>query len=222
MINFVLKIQENQALIRIYRAVSSLIQLIPYYIMEEYYNDQKELNVPLTGDSEIVILTRDDMYLLGNHEEDNMKTEDLMRWLEAGRLCVAFKYKGEIAAYSWCDLNYLQYKGRKVALKRNEACLFNARTYRAFRGKNLAPYVRNELCKLLKQRGIDRFFSISLWSNTASMKFKQKLGAKPIGLFLYIGLFRKFHLHFRLRNMADNQFTSTKLKAAAFQARHEP
>jgi GNAT superfamily N-acetyltransferase len=174
--------------------------------MEEYCNDQKELNVPLTEDSEIVILTRDDMYLLGNHEENNIKTEELIQWLEAGRLCLAFKYKGEIAAYSWCDLNYLQYKGRKVALKRNEACLFNARTYRAFRGKNLAPYVRNELCKLLKQRGIDRFLSISLWSNTASLKFKQKLGAKPIGLFLYIGLFRKFHLHFRLRNMAHSQF----------------
>ena len=45
MINFVLKIQENKTLFRIYRAVSSLIQVIPYYIMEEVFIDQDELNI---------------------------------------------------------------------------------------------------------------------------------------------------------------------------------
>jgi len=192
---------------RIYHTVSSLIQLIPYYIMEEFI-DQQIVNIPFgKEDSDIGILTRDDMELLGNHEESNVTTEELIRWLEGGRLCLAFRYKGEIAAYSCCDFNYLQYKGRKVALKRNEAYLFNARTYKAFRGKNLAPYVRNELCKLLKQRGIEKFLSITLWSNTASMRFKQKSGAKPRELFLYVGLFRKFHMHFRLRNMAHVQLT---------------
>lgn len=205
MINFVLKIQENQTLLRIYRTVSSLIQLIPYYIMEEFYDDQKNLNVVLgKEDTEIGILTRDDMEILGNQEESSETTKELIQWIEGGCLCLAIRYKGEIAAYSWCDLNYLSYKGRIVALKRNEAYLFDARTYKAFRGKNLAPYVRYELCKLLNKRGIEKFFSITLWSNTASMKFKQKLGAKPIELFLYIGFFRKFHLHFRLRNMAHH------------------
>jgi hypothetical protein len=204
MINIVLKIQENKTLLRIYRTVSSLIQLIPYYIMEEFYDDQKKLNVPLgKEDTEIGILTRDDMELLGNHEESNETTEELIRLLEGGCLCLAVRYKGEITAYSWCDLNHLRYKGRIVALKRNEAYLFNARTYKAFRGKNLAPYVRYELCRLLNDRGIKKFISITLWSNTASTKFKQKLDAKPLELFLYIGFFRKFHMHFRLRNMAQ-------------------
>ena len=83
MINFVLKIQENQILMRIYRTVSSLIQLIPYYIMEEYYIDHANLNVPLEKeDSEIGLLTLDDMALLGNHEESNITPEELIRWLE--------------------------------------------------------------------------------------------------------------------------------------------
>jgi RimJ/RimL family protein N-acetyltransferase len=173
--------------------------------MEEFYMEQEKLNVPLEEDSKIAILTRDDMELLGNHEESEATTEELIRLLDGGCLCLAVKYKGEIAAYSWCDPNYLRYKGRIVTLKRNEAYLFQARTYKAFRGKNLAPYVRNELCKLLKQRGIERFFSITLWSNIASIKFKQKLGAKPIELFLYVGFFRKLKMHFRLRNMAHLQ-----------------
>ncbi|MGO9136263.1 MAG: GNAT family N-acetyltransferase [Syntrophales bacterium] len=205
MINVVLKIQENLTLLRIYRVLSSVIQLIPYYITEEFYIEQQKLNVSLEEDSKISILTRDDMELLGNHEESEATTKELIHLLDSGCLCLAVKYKDEIAAYSWCDPNYVRYKGRIVALKRNEAYLFQARTYKAFRGKNLAPYVRNELCKLLKQRGVERFFSITLWSNTAAMKFKQKLGAKPIELFLYVALFRKFKMHFRLRNMAHLQ-----------------
>jgi hypothetical protein len=204
--NIVLIIQENKTLLRIYRAISSWVELIPYYLMEEYYIDQQNWISPLEReDTQIVILTRDDMEPLGNHEENNETTQKLIRLLEGGCLCLAVRYKGEIAAYSWCDPNYLRYKGRTVALKRNEAYLFDARTYRAFRGNNLAPYVRQELCKLLKERGIEKFFSISLWSNTASMKFKQKLGAKPIELFLYVGFLRKYHLHLRLRSMARSQ-----------------
>jgi RimJ/RimL family protein N-acetyltransferase len=205
MINFVLKIQESPFLIRIYRAVSSWVQVIPYYIMEEFYIDQK-IDIPFEKeDSEIAILGPCDMDFLGNHEESSETKEELKRYLDNGCICFAFRYKGEIVAYSWCSLNALYYKGRTVSLKQNEAYFFNARTYKAFRGKNLAPYVRNELCKWLKQRGVDRFLSVTLWSNTASMKFKQKLGARPIQLFLYIGLFRKIHFHFRLKNMTHNQ-----------------
>ncbi|PKN65644.1 MAG: hypothetical protein CVU54_18590 [Deltaproteobacteria bacterium HGW-Deltaproteobacteria-12] len=206
MINFVLIIQENKALMRIYHAISSLIQVIPYYIIEEFYIDQKKVNVLLEKEnSGISILTRDDMEFLGNHEESNVTPEELIQWLEKGRICLAFRYKSEIVSYSWCDLKFLEFKGRTIALKRNEAFLFNARTFKAFRGKNLAPYVRNELGRFLKKRGTDRFLSITLWSNTASMKFKQKLDARPTALFLYVGLFRRFHLHIRLRNLATAQ-----------------
>ncbi len=206
MINFVLKIQENKTLFSAYRAVSSLVQVIPYYIMEEVFIEQDELNIiPGIGDFEITVLTHEDMAYLGNHEESSATTEQYIRMMDNGCICLAAKHRGEIAAYSWADQYHLNYKGKTIALKQNEASLFDARTYKAFRGKNLAPYVRNELYKLLKQKGIDRFLSVTLWSNTASMKFKQKLGAKPIELFLYVGLFRKYHMHFRLRNMAHHR-----------------
>ncbi len=198
---------------RIYHTLSSMIQMIPYYIMEELYIDQRNVNVPFgREDYEVGILTGDDMELLGKDDESNMTAEELKRWLENGRLCFAFKYKGEIAAYSWCDMHQLEYKNRIVALKRNEAYLFNARTYKRFRGKNLAAYVRYEFYKLLNQQGINRFLSVTLWSNIASMRFKQKLGAKPIELFLYVGLFRTFHMHFRLRSMFHPEFPQHERK----------
>jgi len=205
MINFIQKIEENPILLRIYRTVSSLIQLLPYYIVEGFYEDVVDLDFPLEMEnSEFGLLTRDDMVFLGNHEESYLSTEELLRLLENGCLCFAVKYKGEIAAYSWCNLSHFQYKGKIVSLNQNEAYLFDARTYKPFRGKNLAPYLRHEFCKLLNKRGIERFISISLWSDSASIKFKKKLGHKPIQLFLYVCLLRKFHIHFRLRNMSTS------------------
>ncbi len=206
MINFVLKIQENKTLLRAYRAVSSLVQVIPYYIMEEVFIDQDGQSIiPGIEDFVITVLTHDDMAYLGNHEESSTTTEQYNQMMDNGCICVAAKHRGEIAAYSWADQYHLSFKGKTIALKQNEAYLFDARTYKAFRGKNLAPYVRYKLYKLLKKRGVDRFLSLTILSNTASMKFKQKLGAKPIELFLYIGLFRKYHMHFRLRNMAHHR-----------------
>jgi hypothetical protein len=200
MINFVQIIEENPILLKMYRVVSSWVQLLPYYIMEEYHVDNIMLDFPLGRENtEFAFLTPVDMAYIGNHKESSSTAEDYLQLLEGGCLCLAIKYRGEIAAYSWCNLTFLTYKGRSVALRRNEAYLFDARTYKAFRGKNLAPYVRHELCNVLKQRGIERLLSISLWSDSSSMKFKKKLGAKPIELFLYFGLFKKFHLHLRLR-----------------------
>jgi len=170
--------------------------------MEEVAVDQDHMAVaPKIADLEIALLTRNDMDFLGHHRENLSTTEEYIRLLESGCMCLAVKNKGEIAAYSWCDPNCLRYKGRIVALKHNEAYLFDARTYKAFRGKNLAPYVRYELYKLMKERGVEKFYSVTLLSNDSSMKFKQKLGAKPVELFLYVGLFRKFSFHFRIRRL---------------------
>jgi len=200
--NFVLKIQESQALLRCYRILSSLVQLVPYYVMEEVFMDQDRLTTtPGIADPEIAILTRDEMKFIGNHKENLSTTEEYIRLLESGCICMAVKSKGEIAAYSWCDPNYFRFKGRVVALNQNETYLFDARTYKAFRGKNLAPYVRYELYKFMKKRGAEKFYSVTLMSNDSSMKFKRKLGAKPIELFVYIGLLRKFNVHFRLRKL---------------------
>jgi ribosomal protein S18 acetylase RimI-like enzyme len=200
--NFVLKIQENKALLRCYRILSSVVQVVPYYVIEEGFFDQKHTAVaPRILDPEISLLTRDDMEFIGRHKENPSTTEEYMEHLESGCICLAVKSKGEIAAYSWCDPNYLKFKGKTVVLNRNEAYLFDARTYKAFRGKNLAPYVRYELYKLMQTRGVERFYSITLFSNDSSMKFKLKMGAKPKELFLYVGLLRRYNFHFRLRRL---------------------
>jgi hypothetical protein len=114
--------------------------------MEEVFTGYDELNtIPQIKDLEIAVLTRDDMACLGNYEERSSTTEQYNRMIDKGCICVAARHKGEIASYSWADQHNLDYKGKTIILKPNEAYLFDARTYKEYRGKNLAPYVRCEL-----------------------------------------------------------------------------
>ena len=84
-------------------------------------------------------------------------------------------------------------------LKDDEAYLCSAVTFRAYRGKNMAPFLRYELYKHLNQIGRTNFYSITEFFNTSAQKFKEKLGAKPIKLGLYVGLFNRWQWSITLK-----------------------
>jgi hypothetical protein len=170
--------------------------------MEESYDEKKDGCVaPRITDLEIALLSRDDMEALESHEESLATAGEYLNRLDRGCLCLAAKINGQIASYSWCDPTRMSYKNRTLRLKANEAYLFDARTYQEFRGKNIAPYIRHKLYGIMKARGVDTFYSITLLSNTASMRFKRKLDSRPTELSLYVGLFKKCHMHLRLKKL---------------------
>jgi hypothetical protein len=172
--------------------------------MEEVFDEKKGRSVaPKITDLEIALLARDDMAALERHEESMAVDGEYVARLNRGCLCLVAKFNGQIAAYSWCDPTHLSYKNRTLRLKANEAYLFDARTYQKFRGKNLAPFIRHKLYSIMKERGVDKFYSITLLSNTASMRFKRKLGSRPTELSLYVGLFKKCHMHLPLKKFRD-------------------
>jgi hypothetical protein len=72
-------------------------------------------------------------------------------------------------------------------------------TFEAYRGKNLAPYLRYHSYKLLEDQGIDKLYSISAYFNKSSLKFKQKLNAQHLQLLLHVGLFKRFHWNYTLK-----------------------
>ncbi len=76
-------------------------------------------------------------------------------------------------------------------LKNDEAYLFRARTMNAYRGKNLAPFLRYELYKKFAEMGYNQFYSITEYFNAPAAKFKKKLNAQNIKLCFYLGLFHK-------------------------------
>ena len=81
----------------------------------------------------------------------------------------------------------------------NEAYLYDMYVKKAFRGRNLAPALRYKSYEVLKDMGRDTFYSITERSNTASFRFKQKLGAKLVFLGLYVEFFGKFRKRWALK-----------------------
>ena len=120
--------------------------------------------------------------------------------LKEGKKCYGAKYKGQIVAFTWVSLDESNYEWHKLQLKENEAYLFDMHTAKAFRGKNIAPYLRYQSYRVLKNMGRNKFYSISQFFNTPSKKFKKKLNAKFLGLHLTIRLFKKYKWNWKLKD----------------------
>jgi len=130
--------------------------------------------------------------------EDMQETASCESWLteamlvgrlERGLTCFAIKHHGRIIAYLWSAFEIIDGTAYKAKLKENEAYLFNAYTDPEYRGKGLAPLMRNQCYKALKDRGVDVFYSVCDYFNTPSVRYKKKMNARvhKLGLFVAIG-----------------------------------
>ncbi len=144
--NLVLFIQENRFLLFIYRQISKIIKVFPYYIVQEKKLDENQVQIgPLINDIELCFLNKDDMKEISEHPEVDITESEYLKLLNNGCLCLGAKKRGKILGYTWCGFKEYNYKKRKVSLKDNEAYLFDARTFHEYRGKNLAPFLRYQL-----------------------------------------------------------------------------
>jgi len=117
-----------------------------------------------------------------------------------GCLCFGVKHEGVIIAYTWCDLEHCNDKQLPFTLNKTEAYLFDMYTFKAYRGKNIAPYMRHQLYSHLNKMGRTDFFSITEAFNKPSLRFKKKLGARPSKLYLNIKIGNNFKRNFLVRN----------------------
>ena len=206
--NIVRMVKENPLLGFIYRRLTSVIEIVPYYLVREYLFEESELNLkPELDGFEVDFLKSLDMKAISESSEVNDSEDILLKRLDNGCICLGIKHKEDIAAYSWCNLRKCDYDGRLVfQLREDEAYLFDARTFQVYRGKKLAPYLRYQVYRHLAQMGRTKFFSTSSLLNTSAIKFKERLKARPIRLYLYINLLGKYHWNFLLKNyMSENE-----------------
>ena len=148
---------------------------------------------------EIVQLGRSDMADLAARSERDFSERQMLKMLANGCGCIGLRYKNEIVAYTWydliqCSIHYLIFK-----LKKDEAYLYGARTFRAYKGKALAPYLRQKAYEHLANIRRTRLYSITLFENTPSIRFKNKLNAKNLRLYLGIQIFGRYKRNFLLR-----------------------
>ena len=176
------------------------IQITPYYITQEFLSDEVELSLePKLKPVVSGFLSISEIERMYSHPEIKSLAREIYTWRDDNCLCFALKHNEEIVAYMWCNLSRCNINFSPSLLKDDEAYLFRTRTLDAYRGKNLAPFLRYQLYKSLNVMRRTKFYSITEYFNSPAANFKKKLGAKHIKLCLYFGLFNKCRWNFTLK-----------------------
>jgi hypothetical protein len=138
----------------------------------------------------------------GLYNEPELKSlrGEISQWRDDDCFCLGVKLDEKIVAYVWCNLSRCNSDMAPFPLQKDEAFIFRARTLNAYRGKNLAPFLRYELYKRLSAMGRTKYYSISECFNAPGANLLKKLNAKPLKLRLYCGLFRKIKWNINLKN----------------------
>lgn len=119
---------------------------------------------------------------------DSRTEEHIQARLDKGHLCIVLKHGTHIAGYTWADFDEVNDAACDYELGPGEAYLYDAFIAPEFRGRGLAPYMRVESYRHLRQAGRHTFYSISDYFNSPAIRFKEKLNAEAIRLYLRIKL----------------------------------
>jgi hypothetical protein len=199
------RMQEGLVLNRIYNVVTRKrfrIHLF-YLVRESLVTGEDFFSEPKLSPCETCYLGPSDLKNIAAKTERDYSEEQMLDMLSAGHKCLGIKYNGEIVSCGWINLQNCNSHLISFPLKENEAYLYGMRTFSAYRGKNLAPYLRHQIYNKLADIGRTKLYSITVFRNTASIKFKRKLGAKNLKLMMKIKLLNKYDWNFTLRNYSD-------------------
>lgn len=185
-----------------YRLASVGIIIAPYYWIQEGLNDIAPPPIQ-TGfdDYTFDFFGPDEIKLIAASKTWDYSEDKLLARLKTGWKCFGAKYRGEIVAFMWIAFDEWFIKKHRVKLSNNEAYLLEMYTMKPYRGRGVAPYLRYQSYRFLKETGRDRFFSYSDFFNHPSIRFKQKLDAQFLKIGLYVELFNKYHWNWIIKNI---------------------
>jgi len=176
------------------------LRIFPVYLVLEGLvdNDNREFS-PDIDDYSLEFLGPEDMKEIAMLPDRKIAEEKLLQRLHRGMKCLGIKRREKIIAFTWSRSDEIEIDLKRIPLNPNEAYLFDTYTLAAFRGKGVAPYLRYKMYEALHNLGMNRLFSYSSYFNPAALKFKKKLNAKIIGLYLIIILFKKWCVDFEIK-----------------------
>ncbi len=141
---------------------------------------------------EIAFLGMEDMSEIARFPYRPVSYEELDSRLRDGKLCLGAKRDGQLAAFTWCNLAWCDFKGFQFPLRDDEAYLFDAYTASDMRGQGLAPALRYRLYEELARMGRTRLYSITDRFNRPALQFKLKLGAQVLKSGWHVTLVKKY------------------------------
>ncbi len=181
------------------------ISITPYCVVREEENQSSTSPATDTFQSyKATFISSSDLaeaHLIG---DDNGKLlKDLEQRMLNGHLCFAIKHEQKYIARMWCDLQEFNFPPCEFSLKSNESYLYAAEIATDYRGRGIAPFMRSQCYKALGNLGRDINYSYTEYFNTPAMRFKEKLGATRLALYVHIDLFGKFSINWRLKTYTD-------------------
>lgn len=196
-------ISRHLILERLFYRLKSIIRIIPYYLVEEGVSGDDAAIKPKIDASRLVVgpLNESDMKALSQNPETDLPEKRYVDRLKKGWHCMGIRYNESVVAYLWYSLK----NGEDILpiqLNRNEAYITDVRTFKAFRGKNLAPYLRFELYKYLRKMGRNKFYSITFCYNEPALGVMNKIRAKRAKLFLCVRIAGKFSWNIVLKSFS--------------------
>lgn len=177
--------------------------IFPFYLYQEGISEKCYTTLrDGFGDYEIDFLKPEDMKEIASflRKHGSSSEKELLIRLNNGHKCYGAKYHNKIVAFTWCNFVSCHSILYSFPLKKNEAYLYDAYTTKSFRGKGIAPYLRCQLYKILRELDRQIFYSISILPNKPALKFKSKLDARPLMLGVYIRLFKRWDWSWKIKN----------------------
>jgi len=176
--------------------------ILPYHLVAEgMRNAGPRPSAGKLAEYEFGFLGPHDMKAIANIPGRRLSLAQLLSTLQEGKLCFGAQYRGEVVAFTWCNLTEgTLWSHRVFPLKEHEAYLFDAYTLEHFRGIGIAPYLRYRCYEELAKLGRDQCYSITAVWNAPAARFKEKLGAQVLELGILVSLFRRWRFHVRLRD----------------------
>jgi len=119
--------------------------------------------------------------------------------VKQGAECYYLRHDGRIVGFTWSEINGAARPRFGLRFGPTDAYLYDAYSLASHRGLNLLPFLRYQVYRDLRRRGCKTILSSTDIFNRAAHRFKQKLGAQPIAIRLYLNLFghleRVFTIH---------------------------
>lgn len=104
--------------------------------------------------------------------------------------CYAIKDNGKIISFLMIGTREANYCGTKFDLKSDEAHLYFTWTLKEHRGNGLAEALRYRVYSLLNDEKRYTFYSFTDYNNKSGLRFKEKIHAEKLALYLYINFFK--------------------------------
>jgi hypothetical protein len=192
------RIRQGTSLLVVTNLLSKIgVQITPYYLTLDSNHGNPKIKLPSHLESiECGFASPSDIKSIYDHPETGWFALLDKNFQYDKCLCFTLKRSSEIMSFIWCDLDRCYCKYMPFALKQNEAYLFNAYTYKKYRGMNLGFFLRAKLHEAMFKMDRTRLYSITECFNGPALRFEKKLKARHVKLGIYMKLLslRKWNL----------------------------